>query len=216
MTVARGDRAGIHIDVCICTFKRPKCLKKLLDGLQEQRTKGLFTFSVAVVDNDAGQSARPTVEESRPQAGFPIQYEVEPEQNISLARNRAVSCATGDFLAFIDDDEYPGRDWLATLFEAQQRSDATASWDRSFRTTKLNRPRGSSRGGFTKGRPTRRGQKLDWKDTARKCAAEKKPLPRRGEPLQEGVRRRGRGPRFLQEDDPERACLPVVRRGARV
>lgn len=165
MTVAPGDRTGIHIDVCICTFKRPKCLKKLLDCLQEQRTKGRFTFSVAVVDNDAGQSARPTVEESRPQAVFPIRYEVEPEQNISLARNRAVSCATGDFLAFIDDDEYPGRDWLVTLFEAQQRWDADGILGPVIPHYEAEPPPWIVKGRFYERPSHETGTKLDWKDT---------------------------------------------------
>ncbi len=47
-----------------------------------------------------------------------ISYYVEPEQNIALARNRAVRHASGEFLAFIDDDEYPDPQWLGTLYAA--------------------------------------------------------------------------------------------------
>jgi glycosyltransferase involved in cell wall biosynthesis len=43
---------------------------------------------------------------------------VEPEQNIALARNRAIENARGDFLAFIDDDEFPDEDWLLNLYRA--------------------------------------------------------------------------------------------------
>ena len=44
-----------HICVCICTFKRPHLLEGLLSRLQTQRTAGLFTYSVLVVDNDYQQ-----------------------------------------------------------------------------------------------------------------------------------------------------------------
>ena len=43
---------------------------------------------------------------------------MEPQQNISLTRNKAIANATGDFIAFIDDDEFPAKRWLLTLFEA--------------------------------------------------------------------------------------------------
>jgi len=43
---------------------------------------------------------------------------VEPEQSIALARNRAVENARGDFIAFIDDDEFPCKDWLLNLYKA--------------------------------------------------------------------------------------------------
>src|ERR1051325_8420557 len=46
---------------------------------------------------------------------------VEPRQNIALARNMAVANAKGDFIAFIDDDELPGGEWLLTLFSAYQQ-----------------------------------------------------------------------------------------------
>lgn len=41
-----------HISVCICTFKRPSLLLRLLKELAGQETQGLFTYSIVVVDND--------------------------------------------------------------------------------------------------------------------------------------------------------------------
>jgi cellulose synthase/poly-beta-1,6-N-acetylglucosamine synthase-like glycosyltransferase len=50
--------------------------------------------------------------------GIPIRYCVEPRQNIALARNKAIENASGDFVAFLDDDEFPSKRWLVTLFRA--------------------------------------------------------------------------------------------------
>lgn len=91
-------------------------LRRLLEKLVEQDTKGLFSFSVVVVDNDQAESARSVVEDFVA-ASVPIVYIVEPRQNIALARNKAVEHASGDFVAFIDDDEFPTNDWLCTLYE---------------------------------------------------------------------------------------------------
>ncbi|MCD6401328.1 MAG: glycosyltransferase family 2 protein [Anaerolineales bacterium] len=106
-----------HISVCICTFKKPNFLKRLLDAVDHQLTEGLFTYSVVVADNDYRQSAKQIVSEFAATSSIPVIYCVEPEQNIALARNKALENSTGDFIAFIDDDEIPGREWLCNLFK---------------------------------------------------------------------------------------------------
>jgi glycosyltransferase involved in cell wall biosynthesis len=105
-----------HITVCICTYRRRELLKRLLEALNRQETSGLFTFSAVVVDNDALQSAETVVGQCASRLAFPVQYVVEPRQNISLARNKAVATSQGDYLALIDDDEFPSETWLITLF----------------------------------------------------------------------------------------------------
>lgn len=105
-----------HITVCICTYKRPGLLDSLLRHLSQQRTGDLFTYSIVISDNDIDQSGRAIAEAAREQYGLSIVYCVEPHQNIALARNAAVTHASGDFLAFIDDDEFPISDWLLCLF----------------------------------------------------------------------------------------------------
>jgi succinoglycan biosynthesis protein ExoM len=107
-----------HIGVCVCTYKRPELLDRLLSTFAEQQTDGLFTFSVTIVDNDGRESARLVVERHRQASAFDIGYHVEPQQNIALARNRAVANAAGDFIAFIDDDEFPAKDWLVRLYRS--------------------------------------------------------------------------------------------------
>jgi glycosyltransferase involved in cell wall biosynthesis len=112
-----------HISVCICTYKRPQLLSRLLDELANQETKGLFTYSIVIVDNDQSLSAKALVSEFSTSSAVPIKYCVEPRQNIALARNMAVENSEGDYVAFIDDDEFPTREWLLTLFEACNRYD---------------------------------------------------------------------------------------------
>ena len=105
-----------HISVCICTYKRPQFLRRLLERLGRQGGNSLFTFSVVVVDNDRSESAKEVVSEFASTSSIRITYCSEPEQNIALARNRALKNATGNFIAFIDDDEFPAEEWLRRLF----------------------------------------------------------------------------------------------------
>jgi succinoglycan biosynthesis protein ExoM len=113
-----------HISVCICTYKRPQPLRRLLEELPSQETNGLFTYSIVVADNDHLESARPVVANFAAVSAIPIRYCVEPRQNIALARNRAVENAAGDFVAFIDDDEFPAKRWLLNLFKTCNESGA--------------------------------------------------------------------------------------------
>lgn len=105
-----------HICVCICTFKRPNLLKRLLECLCQQLTNNRFSFSTVVVDNDYERSAEQTVKDLRTAFWGTIDYHVEPIKNIALARNRALRSSTGDYIAFIDDDEAPPTDWLLNLY----------------------------------------------------------------------------------------------------
>jgi succinoglycan biosynthesis protein ExoM len=67
-----------------------------------------------VADNDHDRSAEAIVREFA--AGvIAVRYCVEPQQGIARARNKAIENAEGDFLAFIDDDEFPAVDWLLLL-----------------------------------------------------------------------------------------------------
>jgi succinoglycan biosynthesis protein ExoM len=105
-----------HITVCICTYQRPQLLVRLLKALECQQTGGLFTYSVTVVDNDRRETGRKMVEEAAATGSIAVRYDVEPERNIALARNRAVRNANGTHIAFLDDDERPIDTWLLSLY----------------------------------------------------------------------------------------------------
>jgi succinoglycan biosynthesis protein ExoM len=104
------------ISVCIATYRRLDRLEALLGDLCRQQ---LLPGEVIVVDNDVAGSARLVVErclEAKPP--FPIRYDIQPEKNISLTRNRTVELTSRKWLAFVDDDERAPDFWLARLAAA--------------------------------------------------------------------------------------------------
>jgi succinoglycan biosynthesis protein ExoM len=104
-----------HVSVCVCTYQRPKLLAELLDSLAKQ-TFPLDKFEVIVVDNDQSASARSVIDEAIDRhTALRILYDIEPTQGISYARNRTVKIASGELLAFIDDDEVASENWLLSL-----------------------------------------------------------------------------------------------------
>jgi len=115
-----------EITVCVCSYRRPKLLERLLTALASQRTDSEFTYCCVVVDNDAAATASAVVERLQPAFPVPIKYVVEPTRNIAMARNQALSLVTGNLLAFIDDDEVPCEEWLFQLRKALCRHQADA------------------------------------------------------------------------------------------
>lgn len=111
--------------VCICTYRRPELLAMTLTGLLRQVPQSP-RFEVVVVDNDVTRSAESVVALHPANGRLTVRYLVEPRQNIALARNRAVAAACGDWLALIDDDEYPQANWLRHLMETARATGASA------------------------------------------------------------------------------------------
>jgi len=97
-------------------------LERLLQKLATQKVNDAFTFSVVVSDNDQAESGRPVVEICRKETGLNLSYHVQEIKNISLARNTAVSNSKGDYIAFIDDDEFPEPDWLLAHYRTIQQT----------------------------------------------------------------------------------------------
>jgi succinoglycan biosynthesis protein ExoM len=155
-----GDRP--HISVCICTFRRAELLSRLLQALSCQETGGLFTYSLVLVDNDSSQSAKKVVLQFAARCPFQLTYCVEPEQNIALARNMALANAKGDFIAFIDDDEFPVKDWLFNLFQTCEKHAVAGVLGPVVPYFEERPPLWIEKGGFCHRPRHQTGFKIDW------------------------------------------------------
>lgn len=153
------------ITVCICTFKRPQLLKRSLEGVARLNTGGLFALSIVVADNDRLESARQVVLEFEASSLVEVCYCVEPRQNIASARNTALQNAKGDFIAFIDDDEFPDRDWLFTLFKAWEMYGADGVLGPVKPFFESEPPGWVIKGGFCDRPEHSSGSKLGWRET---------------------------------------------------
>jgi len=154
-----------YISVCICTYKRPRPLERLLVKLQDQETKGLFRYSIVVVDNDHMQSAKGIVKSFGEKSSIAIDYYCEPEQNISLARNKAVQNAKGNFVAFIDDDELPVNNWLLNLYKAYHEFNADGILGPVMPYYEIEPPQWIIKGKFYERPSHKTGAVLHWTNT---------------------------------------------------
>jgi glycosyltransferase involved in cell wall biosynthesis len=140
-------------------------LERTLAATAKQDTRGQFTFAVVVADNDARESAKQVVSDFRAASGLEATYCVEPEQNIALARNKALENAKGDFIAFIDDDELPVTDWLFLMLKSCEEygADGVLGPVRPF--FEQEPPQWLKRGRFCERPEHRTGTMLNWRET---------------------------------------------------
>ena len=115
-----------HIDVCICTFRRPELLRRLLEHLDRQVTEGRFTFSIVVADNDPDESAEKLVRSFGRDSNLEVVYCSQPERTIALTRNASIVHGGGELIGLIDDDEFPSSDWLLNLYTTLKEEDVAA------------------------------------------------------------------------------------------
>lgn len=114
------------LTVAICTKDRPenlaRCLKSLLK-LQKPDSEGSCRFEVLVVDNAPSNERTKALVTSLPS----VHYVREPKPGLDFARNQALKEATGDLLAFLDDDVVVDSNWLDGLIETwSENPDAAA------------------------------------------------------------------------------------------
>ena len=111
---------SVDVSICIASYRRPAGLSRLLDSLERLKLPIGVQIETIVVDNDCDASAASIVQ-SRSDSLEPIHYCVEPRRNIALARNRALSEASGEWILFIDDDEVADENWIAEYLELVER-----------------------------------------------------------------------------------------------
>ena len=120
------------ISVCIATYKRPELLEKLLLSLLAQKNIDDYNLEIIVVDNDPNKTAEAVVKRfseiiiSNPRCT--VKYDMQPEKNIALTRNKTVDLATGGYLFFIDDDEYADENCLYHHLKVMNEFDADVTF----------------------------------------------------------------------------------------
>lgn len=157
------------VAICIATYQRPKWLRQLLDSLLELRFEknSEIAVYVIVIDNDISGSARAVAEHysSRLPRLF---YEIEPVQNISLARNKAVALARElacQYIAFVDDDEFVDPFWLDELLSVLKECGADMVMGPVIPVFVNTVPDWIITGGFFERKRYKTGERIRWGST---------------------------------------------------
>jgi hypothetical protein len=133
-----------RISVVMPTLRRPESLERALGSLLAQTGVSDLLAEIVVVDNSPEGSARGLVTGLAETAWAPLRYLHEPQPGVATARNTGVAAASGELIAFLDDDQEAPPHWLASLLAVHDacRADVTfgpvearipaeGAWDRA-------------------------------------------------------------------------------------
>lgn len=117
------------VAVAIPTFRRPKGLARLLDALAQLETSA--DVEIVVADNDAAlhEGAKLCERLSR-KYRWPLTAVIVSERGIAQARNALVehvlAHSSAEYIAMLDDDEWPSAGWLDAFLRTQRETKADA------------------------------------------------------------------------------------------
>ena len=103
------------LSLAICTYNRAALLQRALRSVAQQ-TIGRSDVELIVIDNGSTDETAKVVAAHQKENGS-LRYFVEPKPGIAHARNRALAEASGEYLAFLDDDAWADPEWLEYLLK---------------------------------------------------------------------------------------------------
>lgn len=123
------EASMVNFTIAIPTWNGGDRLPLVLRQLLAQQPLSDFTWEVIVVDNNSSDPTREVVETFQQQwpETVPLRYVFEANQGLSFARQRAVEVAVGDWVAFLDDDTIPAKDWLMAAHQFTQQQNAVSA-----------------------------------------------------------------------------------------
>jgi len=104
--------------IAIPTYNGAQLLPQVLARLQAQICPESLTWEVIVVDNNSTDATAEIVQHFQQiwRSDVPLRYFHESQQGISYARQRAVAEATGEWVGFLDDDNFATPNWMAEAY----------------------------------------------------------------------------------------------------
>jgi glycosyltransferase involved in cell wall biosynthesis len=117
------------VAVAIPTFRRPRGLERLLAALAKLETSA--EVEIVVADNDGERhEGADLCRTLAPSYRWPLTAIVATERGIAQARNalaeHCLSYSNADFIAMLDDDEWPSVQWLDAFLRVQKETQADA------------------------------------------------------------------------------------------
>jgi glycosyltransferase involved in cell wall biosynthesis len=106
---------NLLISVIVCTYNRAQGLRRTLQSFESVSVSSPTGWELIVVNNNSTDQTKSVVDEFAAKGTLPVRYVFEPKQGLSYARNAGVSAASGNILAFTDDDCFVSTDWLDAI-----------------------------------------------------------------------------------------------------
>ena len=105
----------MKISVILCTYNRCQSLARALESVAASQMPESVDWQVLIVDNNSKDETRQVAESFCRRDPSHFRYVFEAQQGKSFALNRGIREASGEMLAFIDDDIIVEPAWLFEL-----------------------------------------------------------------------------------------------------
>ena len=102
------------VTVIVCTYNGSATIKECIEGILKL---DYLNFDVVVVNDGSTDNIAEIIN------AYPVKLISTPNRGLSSARNTGMYHATGEIIAYIDDDAYPDPQWLSYLAYAYTHSD---------------------------------------------------------------------------------------------
>lgn len=103
------------ISLIVCTRNRTSSLRACLEHIGRLESPG--AWELVIVDNGSTDGTPDLLKSFAEQAPFRVVVVEEPRSGLGRARNAGIAAATGQILAFTDDDCYVSPDFLKQILE---------------------------------------------------------------------------------------------------
>ena len=116
------------VSVVVCTWNRVHHLENCLEALQHQVHQPIEVIAVNGPSTDHTEAVL---------AGYGDRIKIirNPERNLSISRNLGIAAASGDFIAFLDDDAIAHPKWLAEVLHVFRDPQTGAVGGATYRFT---------------------------------------------------------------------------------
>lgn len=106
----------MKVTVAICTHNRAKDTGEAIESIVAQ-SFDMNEIEIVVVDNQSSDNTAEVVHGLRHQHGPRIRYVLEQKLGLSVARNRAIKEANGEYILFLDDDALASNLWVERIVD---------------------------------------------------------------------------------------------------
>jgi glycosyltransferase involved in cell wall biosynthesis len=101
--------------VIVCTHNRAHRLEQTLNSLQQMTVPFDLPWELIIVDNNSSDNTKKVIDNFINKSSLKIKYVFERNQGLSHARNMGIQEASGNIIAFTDDDCIVDRYWITSI-----------------------------------------------------------------------------------------------------
>ncbi|MGF1491368.1 MAG: hormogonium polysaccharide biosynthesis glycosyltransferase HpsE [Microcoleaceae cyanobacterium] len=138
----------MDFSVVIPTYNGAERLPDVIKKLQHQQGTEHLSWEIIVVDNNSSDQTAQVIQQAQVDWPYslPLKSVFEARQGLAFARQCGVEAAQGEFVGFLDDDNWPNENWVLEAYKfGQDRPQAGAYGGKIHANYAINPPAGFER-----------------------------------------------------------------------